>query len=67
MWFKHGIDIQTSNELVPMDINKMMIQEIFTMNDKLTQLENDHTCNRIDYLDNECTRPVKPLRIFYIS
>ena len=46
-WFKH--DTQTSKELVQMDINKMMTNGIFTMNDKHTVRKrtqhNTESCN----------------------
>ena len=42
------IDTQTSKELIQMDINKMMINEIFTMNDK-------HTVRtRIQHITESC-------------
>ena len=39
------IDIQTSKELLQIDINKMVTNGIFTINDKLTQSE--HELNRL--------------------
>ena len=39
---------QITKELIQMDINSMVIRGIFSMNDKLMQLENKHTCNSID-------------------
>ena len=35
------IDTQTSKELIQVDINKKMIHEIFTTNDKHTQSEQE--------------------------
>ena len=43
MKFKHiCIAIQTSKEIIQMDINKMMTNGIFTINDKQAQSENKH-------------------------
>ena len=45
IWFKHFIGTQTRQELIQMDINKMMTNGIFTINDKHTQTE--HELNRL--------------------
>ena len=38
----YSIDIQTSEELIQMDVKKMMTNRLFTKNDKHTQSENKH-------------------------
>ena len=44
------IDIQTSKELIQININKIVTNGIFTMNEKHTQLENELNRLRINQI-----------------